>query len=246
MESLVDAYRDVFAHGSPVDPRGWGEYALDKDNQTISIEDVYGLTKYTPVKELERNQIPHHKLFHPPLLVQKTIMQEMKKPGSAGSYCLDQSGEIVGFSWGWITTLIKLWEEKFNDFYAHSRLNCDEFLRTTCANSEYKLTPETPIFYWAEVGHTLPNRSLNLLQENMSSTLSQIDTSKSDVCIFSTDPKSPIFKIMIYGCGAKVICTVDDSQLVVMEASITEMSGTFGRNASGIRKKIFQAIKSKN
>ena len=154
---LAPLHRDVFGHGKPVDNQGWGEYRGTEADST-SIEDAFGTDQYAYLGELE-SQNPDkmgdpEALFHRPSTLISEFQEQLQKPGIRAAFLVDVEG-IKGFSYGWESTPQEIWNEKFEQFFAHTQFDQEQFFEALEAQG---IARDQKLFYFAELGIVKPFR----------------------------------------------------------------------------------------
>ncbi len=86
-------------------------------------------------------------LFYPPGYTRERIQTEFQKD-IAGAFLWDQQGQLLGFTWGWMTTYQELWAEKFEEAF-FGKLSYAEYQRRLLQAGKDLLRPT---FYTAEWG----------------------------------------------------------------------------------------------
>jgi hypothetical protein len=254
---LIDAYREIFGHGIPVDKKSWGEYAKCQDaacQAKLSFEATYNLESYVYIPDLERNlscpDLPRcpscqspMTLFYLPHELQAEIWEEFLQHESYGALLVGEDERIYGFSYGWIANFQEIWRRKFQGFYKPASLTF-ETCREQC---QRHLNCDHQFFYWAESGHLLPARGQDTFFAMSRSLLSGILRTRGDIqCIFSTAPSSNAHALLI-GAGAKVICSLDDHPLQILSARVSDLWEEWGKTPSRFfrdnRARIEQALR---
>lgn len=252
---FADLFRDVFAHGAPVDPAGWSEYTRCTDcGQQHSLEDAYGLTGYQTVAHTEAGQettrMPPcscggtHEFFWPKeQLIQMTRHFFRKQTFAAFMYGANQ--DLLGFSYAWIDPLGTVWDERLAQMYGISR---DEFMQQVHRNAG--LTPESYVLHYAETGIALPYRSLNGYLGMIRAMLNDVHHKENQhgaidnlPVIAGLTPDSNSFKVF-GGTGCEIICRDQVKGIVTLHDNFSAFHDKFdctpreflGRYTSGMKR----------
>ena len=215
LDCLIDAYRDIFGHGSPVDKKSWGEYAQCQGSacrRMLSFEAAYNLESYVYIPDFEGSppfvNLPRcpscqslMSLFYLPHKLCEEMKREFLQYEIFGVFLVGEDGRVYGFSYGWVDSLEGVWEKRFQEFYRSSAVTL-EVCQSRCR--EY-FNCERPLFYWAESGHLLFARGRSVLFAMNRLLISEVLNSVGDMqCLFSTIPRSNAHALMV-GAGARVV-----------------------------------------
>lgn len=259
-QSLEKSYRDIYGHGKPVDDVSWGEYLKCLQcGKNLSIEAVYQNTRYVLLDFLEREGLAftpfcceqRMEFFYEPEKLALKMQQQFTRKKIAAVFLYNQENEIFGFAYGWLDTIEKIWEEFFSNFYQHTRLNYNSYLKQLEQKTEGELLSQSQIFYLAELGVSLPARKMEITFKLIESLLkialenlkyANIQADKISV-IASSMPHSNSYKLF-RGAGCRELCQTDDFELVVLggklEALLKEFSlppkDFFRKNLGKIKK----------
>ncbi len=168
LDRVTMIYRDIFGHGQPVDEASWGEYMKCNPCGTKkSIEEVFELSEYMFLSELEKNGIPEQICecgcemdhFHDHSITNEIIRKDFDEKEMFAVFLIDNEGISHGFSYAWKSTIKNLWEEKLVESYAHSKLDYETYLSNIITNGRENFNENTPIIYWAEIGQTVNARN---------------------------------------------------------------------------------------
>lgn len=253
--NLVTSYRDVFGHWIPVDKAGWDEYVkCETCDEHLSIEDTYWLLDYHSLHEIEKEWVVHPdcpkcekemELFYNPNDLVEEITEQMNRK-FYWAILFDETWDVCGFNYWWISTIEKIWKEKFSLFYAQSRLTFKDFLEQIEKNTNWKIKKDTEVFYWAENWHSFPNRGIDVVFSMSRSALEGVWDEK--FCILSTMPSSRAYWLS-RGCWWEIICETNDHPLEILATTVWKYREEIACPASEFQKKngakIREALKKK-
>jgi len=174
--ALAWSFRDVFGHGLPVDNSSWGEYLrCHSCGEQRSIEDYYGAIEYQPLKNLEINTpgtspcpTPHCtgnlELFYSQETLVNQLLSRLRNKTFCCSVALNAAEEVIGFCYGWVDSLLNIWQEHAHHFGVNHPTD-EFFLEEVDTSTNGELSAETKVFFIAEIGISHPYRDATLAKE---------------------------------------------------------------------------------
>lgn len=229
---IADCYRDVFAHGAPVDPASWGEYARCPGcGKGMSFEQVTDLSHYRIVTEIEAIRHPplppcphcghQTELFYQHHDLMTEMQHHFRQRDLYAAFALDGNNQVRGFSYSWIDSIEAVWNEKISHSYQGSSLDWAEFSRQLEVNSQGRLRPDTKVLYYAEIGLMLEARSMHAVFGLQSAMLNSVvqrhgRAAVHDLPMMSTaTPQANSYAIFV-AAGGRPVCEVADNPLATL------------------------------
>ncbi len=250
LDQIAILYRDIYGHGQPIDS-SWSEYMKCTGcGDKKSIEEVFGLSTYMFVEEVEKEGPPEvececcnqpMEVFFPLEKLTQEIRDDFATRDLFAAFLVDDEGKPNGFEYGWNSTVQEVWEDRFQNFYAGSSMTHDKFLADIAKNGD--LTPDSPILYLSEIGHIVSHRTQQTPFDLISNFLGHLPNRAKERPILLTTEFGLHSHALLRAAGCWDISHVPDNKRVTMTGCPVVMANEYRLGARPFVRKHGQLLR---
>ncbi len=184
------------------------------------------------------------KLFHDPTSTENKIRKELLEKESFSSFLITEEGIPYGIGYGWVTTPLELWEEKFSVFFEDSSMSYEIFLDGIQRDWGQKFKDDSKISYIAEVGETLPARGTWNGPLFTGTFFLSVSEEIRNMPTFLTTQIGLRAHILLRAAGCREACRVSDNKRVVLGVPMGEVGREFCLSAREFNRKHMKTMRS--